>query len=154
MQLRTRQFGEITIEPSKQIIFPEGLPGFETLRQFILLEDEEEGSLFSYLQSVEQGEVSFILMNPYQIMPEYNPIIKEAYFEKLGGGTSEEFALLSMVTIPQQVAHTTLNLQAPLLFHIEKRRGIQVILEKSPYKTKHLMLELMKKVVRADVSLN
>ena len=51
MKLQTR-FGEMEVDPNKIIEFKEGIPGFEALRKFILIEDAE--SKFCYLQSVEE----------------------------------------------------------------------------------------------------
>lgn len=140
MKLQTRQFGEIEINEEKEILFPEGLPGFERLKRFIMIEDADENSLFSYLQSTEDGNISFIMLDPYHLKADYRPTIQETYFEKLDGGADEDFTLRAIVNIPACVQQATVNLQAPLLFQTEKRKGIQVILEGEQYPIKYRLL--------------
>ena len=53
MKLKTRFFGEIEIDEKKVIDFEEGLPGFENLRKFLFMTDENEDAPFCWLQSIE-----------------------------------------------------------------------------------------------------
>lgn len=141
MLLKTTQFGEIEIDKTKKILFKEGIPGFEMLKEYILLEDEDIQSPFKYLQSTDQGDVCFVLFNPYTLKTDYKPTIKEKYFAKLGGGKDEDFFVLVMVTIGKTLVETTVNLMAPLLIHQETRLGLQVITEDDTYTTKHPILD-------------
>lgn len=143
MVLNTRQFGEIDFDEKKQIVFQEGIPGFELLKKFIVIEDKDENSPFSYLQSTEDGDVAFVVTDPYCLKEKYEPQIQEIYFEKLGGGEDADFVLLAIITIPKSIKDSTINLKAPLLIQLEKREGIQVILEDKRYQTKHRLMELM-----------
>lgn len=118
----------------KIINFPEGIPGFEYLKQFILLEQEE--SSFCQLQSIEQESIAFVVVNPYQLDTQYAPHIHESYFERLGGGKTEDFVLYSIVTLGETLDKTTVNLKAPLLIQVEKRIGLQVFVEDNKYKMK------------------
>ena len=43
MQIKTKVFGEITIDDDKIIDFPNGIVGFPDLVQFTLIHDEEKG---------------------------------------------------------------------------------------------------------------
>lgn len=123
------------------ITFKEGIPGFEELTQFIMLEDED--GVFCYLQAMEDEHVVFPIINPYLLKKDYAPNINESYFEKLGGGKSEEFTLFAIATIKDNIQESTLNLQGPLLIHIEKRIGIQAIVEDKVYQTRHKIADLM-----------
>lgn len=142
MKLQTRNFGEIEIDESKKIVFKEGIPGLESLKEFILIEDHE--SNFCYLQSLEQGEIAFTIIDPVFIKKDYAPCINESYFDKLGGGASEEFAIYNIITVRNPIEETTINLQAPLLIHTAKRLGIQTIVEDKNDKIRHNLMELMK----------
>lgn len=140
MKLQTR-FGEIEIELDKAIEFKEGIPGFEHLRKFILIEDAE--SKLCYLQSVEEGAITFTIINPEWIKSDYAPCIGESYFEKLGGGKTEEFALYNIVAVREPIEETTVNLQAPLLIHTNRRLGVQAIVEGKQYQVRHKLIELI-----------
>lgn len=141
MKLQTRNFGEIEIDENKKIVFKEGLPGLEALREFILIEDNE--SSFCYLQSIEKGEIAFTIIDPLVIKSDYAPYIKECYFEKLGGGQTQEFTMYSIVTLRNPIEETTVNLQAPLLIHTDKRIGVQAIVEDKNYKVRHKLAQLI-----------
>ena len=103
---------ESNITETKVIEFPEGLPGFENLTKFIILE-EPEAKEFMHLQSVEEKDVSFLITDPYRFKTDYAPIINEAYFEKLGGGADDEFVLYTIACIRENVKDSTLNLAGP-----------------------------------------
>lgn len=142
MKIKTRYFGEIEVSGEKYIHFKEGIPGFEELKQFVILEGEENTNLY-YLQSVEDGDICFPIMNPYDLVPDYAPEISETYFEQLGGGQTDEYTLYNIITIRDTLEDSTMNLQGPLLIHLERRVGIQVVVEGQTYKTRHSILGLI-----------
>jgi flagellar assembly factor FliW len=64
MQIKTAFFGELNISANDIIHFPEGLPAFETEKQFILI-PLEENSPFFYLQSVKRADLCLLLADPF-----------------------------------------------------------------------------------------
>ncbi len=141
MKTNTKQFGDIEIQEDKIITFKEGIPGFEDLKRFILM--EEKDSIFHALQSIEDEEICFIITDPYYFKKDYAPTIRESYFNKLGRGDNDAFSLYAIVTLKDQVENSTLNLAGPLLIHIENRQGVQVIIEDAGYTTKHKIVDLI-----------
>lgn len=141
MKLETRQFGEIEVDEATLITFPEGIPGFEDLKQYTML--EEGDGVFYYLQSIEDGNIAFPIINPYLIKSDYAPSISEHYFQKLGGGESSEFALFLITTLREDVMASTVNLQAPLLIHTDRKKGVQAIVEGEIYHSKHKVVDLL-----------
>jgi len=144
MQLNTFHFGKITYDIEKEILFTEGVPGFEELKRYIMIEDEDVESPFCYLQSVEDGDISFIMMNPYDVKADYAPSIPKKCFEKLGN-EADEHIILSIVAIPQDIQSATINLQAPLLINLNTRKGMQVILEDTAYQTRHKLMAMLQR---------
>ncbi|PHV69832.1 flagellar assembly protein FliW [Sporanaerobium hydrogeniformans] len=142
MLLKTKSFGDIEIGEEKFITFKEGIPGFEELKQFIIIEEEEE-SPFCYLQSIEDEAICFILTNPYLFKPDYEPAIAKHYFQQLGGGDLKNFSVFAMVSVKGEIETATLNLMAPLVIQQETRFGMQVILDGQDYTTKHAVLDLL-----------
>lgn len=142
MKVYTKGFGDIEVQEEKIIIFKEGMPGFELLKKFILIEQLE--SVFNYLQSIEDTDICFVIIDPYYFKKDYAPIIKESYFEKLGGGDNEGFSLYSIITLKDNIENSTINLAAPLLIHVDKKQGIQIIVEDGAYSTKHKIIDLLK----------
>lgn len=130
------------ISDNQVITFKEGIPGFEELTQFILVETED--GVFLHLQSIQDKNIAFPILDPYLIKKDYAPNINESYFEKLGGGKTEEFTLFTIATIRANIEESTLNLQAPLLIHVDRRIGVQAIVEDKIYKTRHKISDLIR----------
>lgn len=141
MKLKTRNFGEIVFDETREIIFEKGIPGFRELQEYIMIEDESEESVFSYLQSIQDGNISFIITNPYYFDKNYAANIKEEYLQQLGE-TNKEYSIFSIVTILDKFETATINLVAPLVIHNETKKGIQVILEGTAYTTRHKLVDL------------
>ncbi len=143
MIINTRLFGTVDVVEDKIITFKEGLPGFEDLKKYILVEDIGADSSFKHLQSIEDGDICFVIADPYQFCKDYAPIISEDYFEKLGGGADEDFVLYVTVCLKNPIEETTLNLAGPFVIHTDNRLGIQVITEEKMYTTKHKLVDLV-----------
>nr|WP_320113732.1 flagellar assembly protein FliW [uncultured Desulfuromonas sp.] len=125
------RFGEIEYDPASVLTFPEGMIGFESLHEFVVMPNEKDGPLF-WIQSVEDPEVALVLTDPTNFFLDYKVVPEAHECEKLG--IEEEGACFSLVvvTVPED-KKITLNLAAPILFAPETNRAIQVILEKSGY---------------------
>jgi len=143
MKLQTKNFGMIEYNEDKKIIFDNGIPGFEALKEYIIIEDEDVESPFVYLQSVEDGGISFVLVNPYLFKEDYSANIKEEYVEQLGGGSIESFSIFCIITLLESFETATINLLAPIIIQEDKRRAMQVVLEKTNYTTRHSIVELL-----------
>lgn len=141
MKLVTKEFGEIEVLPEKIITFEEGLPGFEMLHRFILINSEE--GIFNYLQSIDDADIRFVITDPYQFSESYAPVINESYFEKLGGGDDEEFAVFSVVCLRDPIEESTINLAGPILIQLEYMKGIQVITEDKKYSARYKLINLV-----------
>ncbi len=136
-QMKTIQsrFGEIEYHPDNLLHFPEGLIGFENLRDFIVMPNEKEGPLF-WIQSVDDPQIAFVMTDPSNFFPEYKVVATPTERTKLGIAAEDEVYCLSVVTVPPD-RKITLNLMAPVLYAASSNRALQTILEKSPYSTRH-----------------
>ncbi|CCQ96424.1 Flagellar assembly factor FliW [[Clostridium] ultunense Esp] len=118
------------------IRFERGLPGFADEREFLLLE-EGEGTPFLTLQSVAHPEIRFIVVSPYLIYRDYEVNLSDEVTDRLGIEQEEDVVILSIVTVRGELREATLNLVAPVVINSRTRRGEQVILEGTPYTTRH-----------------
>lgn len=132
------------------ITFREGIPGFEEHTQFMIL--EEGDGVFYYLQAVNAPQIILPIINPYLIKPDYRPSIPEKYFQKLGGGTTDDYIMYTVVTLRETVEESTINLQAPILIHVGHLVGIQVIVEDTQYTARHKIVELVNEGGMKDAS--
>ena len=121
----TSQFGELEIEPKYIFHFEEGLLGFEDLREFVLITDEETIP-FKWLISIEYPDIGFPLLNPWLIDNGYSP---NKNFNP------DKEAVLVVITLGTDKGLMTANMKAPIILDIEKQIGKQVILPTDKYST-------------------
>lgn len=139
MQIETKYFGQITIEPNNFIQFDSGLPGFLEEKQFILLPMEE--TPFWILQSVQTSQIAFVLSDPFVHFPKYEFKLTDEVQEKLQIKQEKEVAVFVILTVADPFANTTANLKAPVIINERTKQAKQIILTEQNYQTKHLLLQ-------------
>ena len=70
MQIESTRFGTIEVREEQVIHFPHGIPGFLNEKAFVHL-PYEEGSPFSFLQSTTDPNLSFLLVDPFVFIKDY-----------------------------------------------------------------------------------
>ena len=105
----THQFGKITINKENIFVLPNGLLGFEELKQFILISDEETEP-FKWLISVEDPNIGFPIISPFYIDFDYN----------IGKDIDLEYnALFVVVTLQDENKNISANLKAPIILNLQ-----------------------------------
>ena len=112
-------------QPDK-ILFPQGLPGFEDLRNFVISSVAE--TPFYYLESLEDASICFLLLNPFELSKSYEFEIPSTVQELLQIENQNDVAAFTIVNTNQGLDKATVNLQAPVIINIATRRGLQVVL--------------------------
>ena len=129
VEIASRLFGPLTISTDQIITFSDGLPGFAGERRFVLLPAAPEG--YFWLQSVEQGSLAFLLLDPFVTFPGYTVELSDVDAE---GGPM----VLAIATLPRASGESwTANLQAPVVLDLERRQGRQCILPEAGYGPRH-----------------
>lgn len=126
------RFGNLAVTEDKVIYFVQGIPGFDRLRRFILLDHDEEG-VFKWLQSVDDPLVAFLLTNPNAYKPEYTVPLKRSEIEGLGVNKTDAVVTLVMVCVSQGDNSVSLNLKGPVVFNSENMRAIQCVIDRDDY---------------------
>ena len=142
MNVATKAYGLIEVDERQKIIFPRGLFGFEALKDYILLDAERQP--FYWLQSIDEEQVAFILVNPFLFRPDYEVNISNEELAEIGIHSPEKALILSIVTIPPDSSPMTANLQGPLIINRDTRTGKQAVLSDTRWKTKHDIMEELK----------
>jgi len=141
LKVATKAYGLIDVDERQKIIFPQGLFGFEKLKDYLLLDAERQP--FYWLQSMDAEDVAFVLVNPFLFRPDYEVNISNEELDGIGVNSPEKALIFSIVTIPQDGSPMTANLQGPLIINRDTRMGKQAILSDDRWKTKHdIMAEL------------
>ena len=127
------------------IRFKKGIPGLEGLKNFKIL-DLEDNEQFKILQSMEEENVSFVVANPFEIYKEYVIDLNDEIIKELEIKNSEDVLVLSIITLGETLEKSTLNLKAPLIMNIKNNLGRQLILQSEKYETKHPLMRSEKYV--------
>lgn len=124
------------------IRFPFGMPGFPELRRCELIYDKEELP-FLWLQATEGCDFSFIVVEPWGLIPNYQMEMASEDAAFLGVENPDELFLLNIVTVPSAVPRKiTVNLVAPLAVNLHTGIGRQVILKNHrQLSTRHVLLD-------------
>ncbi|MCF6096387.1 flagellar assembly protein FliW [Thermovorax subterraneus] len=144
MKIKTKFFGEIEVVEEKIINFPDGIIGFEDLKRFVLI-DHPGCDAIKWLQSVDEEGFALPVVEPVGFFPDYAPVLCESDLRKLKLGSVEDAVVLTVLTVPQEVEKTTVNLKGPIVLNPLERLGAQLIAENSEYMIKHPVAIFSKK---------
>ena len=135
MKVITKAYGPIEVDEHQRITFPMGLFGFETLKEYVLMDAEKQP--FYWLQSMDLEEVAFVLINPFLFRPDYEMDVDNEELLSIGINDPGKALIFSIVTIPADGSPLTANLQGPLIINRQSKLGMQAVLTDSRWKTKH-----------------
>lgn len=141
MKVKTRDFGEIEVPEENIIFFQEGIPGFDEEKEFIIILSEDEDNPFHHLQSTKNPNLSFIVINPFEVFNDYDIVIPQTAIDKLKIEKTEDLLVFSIVVVPEDISKMTTNLLGPIIINHKEKLGKQVILEDSRYSTKHYIFK-------------
>ncbi|MDZ7378756.1 MAG: flagellar assembly protein FliW [candidate division KSB1 bacterium] len=137
--MNTAVLGEIELDEEAVLTFPEGLPGFEHYTRFVILGDERFFP-FQWLQSVEDANLAFPIIEPHFVCRDYCPRLSKKVMESLQLESPEEAQLFAITTIGSSPREVTANLKAPLVVNPKARLAKQYILEGTSYSLRHPVL--------------
>jgi flagellar assembly factor FliW len=113
MKIKNEQFGEIDFEQDSIIKFEEGLLGFEELKEFLLISEEE--GLFFWLTSISEPEIVFPLFSINHLQEKFE--------------TVDEFEPFGIVKLDKDPSSVTINLKAPVFINQTEKNGYQKLID-------------------------
>jgi len=142
MLLNTKNFGEVEIKDDDIIFFEYGVPGFENMTKFVLLgKTDSEDDPFFWLQSAQNPNLAFVIMDPRDLVPDYEAEIDTFTANMLKITDPNDALIYCIVTVPQDIQKISINLKAPVIINAKENRGCQVVQENDKYKFKHIITE-------------
>lgn len=148
MQIQTSRFGLIQITQEDIIRFPEGILGFNSLRQFVLLDDPND-EIFAWLQSCEEPGIAFPILEPELFTINYEVNLTKHDLEVLGLKSQKGTRYFSIITIPEDPTLMTANLKAPVVVNIAERVARQCVLQDNSLAIKEpIFTKLQQRVVQ------
>ncbi|MBB6453626.1 flagellar assembly factor FliW [Salirhabdus euzebyi] len=136
MKINTLYFGEVEVKEEELLTFEKGIPGFNKEKNFVLL-DIPENPTFQVMQSIETEELAFVVTNPYLFYNNYEFDLDQTTIELLEVEKPEDVLVKTIVTMQSPFESSTLNLQAPVVCNIKNKKAKQLVLNNSPYMTRH-----------------
>ncbi len=107
MKFISKIHGEIEYEENNIITFNKGLPGFNELRKFILI-NLEEYYPFKLLLSLEDDEIALIVTSPYEFFKDYEVKLSEETIKNLKIDSPQQVNIITTITINSDVKKSLL----------------------------------------------
>ncbi len=136
MVIESTRFGSLEVDEQDIISFPQGLPGFREEKAFAFLPYGPE-SPFAFLQSVNQPELTFFIVEPFHFFADYEFELDDDLAREIGLVADCPFQVFCIVTVPDKLEEMTANLLAPLVINWRQRSAVQAVLDKKDYTTRH-----------------
>ncbi|MBC7325703.1 MAG: flagellar assembly protein FliW, partial [Moorella sp. (in: Bacteria)] len=96
-----------------------------------------ENSPFYFLQSLQDENVGFILINPFAFFPGYEFDLPDEEAEALGIAAPGEAAVFCIVNASRGLKNATVNLLAPVVMNTATGTARQVVLVDERYGIRH-----------------
>jgi flagellar assembly factor FliW len=131
------------IDEKQLIRFPKGLLGFERFTSFALLDAEQ--APFFHLQSTDDRNLSFVLIDPFVFRPDYQIDLDDVTLSQIGLSDPKDALVFAIVTIPPGGEPVTANLMGPVIVNKRSRIAMQAVLSDPRWMTKHDIVAEMRK---------
>jgi flagellar assembly factor FliW len=128
MKIVTSRFGEIEFKDEVMLTFTSGILGFPNATRYVVL-DHDRDVPFKWLQSVDDGGLAFVIMDPGFFKPDYRVTVEPDELAELGVAKEDEVIVFVILTIPSSdPRRITANLQGPVVVNRRTRLAKQLIL--------------------------
>lgn len=142
MVIGTKFFGEMEIKDKDIIYFHDGMLGLEDLKRYVIIDADDLGKL-KCMQSVDEKDIAFIIINPWDIFKDYEVDIDDVELQYFKDKDIKSMFIYTVLTIKDKTV--TSNLLGPVVINTSTHLGKQIVLYKSSYTTKHIVTQMLKR---------
>lgn len=136
MKVKSTRFGEMEVDPNNIIAFPKGLPGFEKCTRFQLFHEEKDQPMVFWLQSLDDPEVAFTVVDPTAFGLNYQMTLSDEETQLLDAKTAADIAVMMVLYNPlveeggklKQTSGVSANINGPILLNVNSKRGLQKVI--------------------------
>ena len=144
------------VDESDIIHFPYGVFGFEDMKRFVVInfdagnavgdgtddggesdESAEGGDGLLCLQSLDDAELAFVILNPFIADAAYEPKLADSDMSELRIGDATPVSFYAITVVHENLTESTVNLKCPIVINCESRTAKQVILDSDRYSLRH-----------------
>ena len=126
MLIHTTRFGEIDVDPGRVLHFPRGIPGFEHVKKYLLIEYKD--GKYNWLQAMDDPDLAFMVCDPSLFAISYN--VPEPVLTFLGVTGEKDLAILLIIRVDRAEKKVIPHVQGPLVFNTRNRKGMQWVLDR------------------------
>jgi flagellar assembly factor FliW len=119
------KFVTTDVNPRDIVRFADGLPGYETVHEFVLLDVPGQAPL-KVLHAVNGGEPSFLVIDPKAVLSTYRCELGAPDRLRLGAADDSGLVWLAIVMVGGN-GDVSINLRAPIVINPARMTGRQVM---------------------------
>ncbi|MCL4322260.1 MAG: flagellar assembly protein FliW [Deltaproteobacteria bacterium] len=124
----------LAVEKSKIIEFVKPILGFDTFKNFCILNiDKEKNVPFFILQSIENEKLCFIITDPNLFFKDYSVQITDEEKNLLSLDNKADAIIFVIATLSSDFSSSTVNLKGPIVINIKNNRALQTVLNNDIY---------------------
>ncbi|WP_352400302.1 flagellar assembly protein FliW [Anaerotignum sp.] len=145
MELVTKYFSNMEYDDNDVLLFKTGIFGFEKYKKFILIRFDNSTNSFICLQSIDDADIAFVMINPSNLIPDYEITLEDADVQDLDLQDIQKLAVYNICVLRDDVPKSTVNLRCPVIVNTDNGLAKQIILENSDYPFKYPFQKLINK---------
>lgn len=135
MKIETKYFGEIEVDENLLIKFEEGIPGFEYLKEFALIDIENKS--YKCIQSIKEKNICLLAIYPWDYFKDYEIKLSDSEIEYLEIEDEKQVLVFNVITAREK--NITANLVAPIVINIKNKKAKQIILPNTKYSLREVI---------------
>lgn len=120
------------------IAFPDGIPGFEACRRFVLLASEVLTPL-QRIDSIDGPPASFLCIDPSRVVPGYAAGPAPGDLQRLEATENTPLLWLALVAVETD-GTVVANLRAPIAINPDRMIGRQILPNDTTYAIRHVVM--------------
>ncbi len=142
-KIKSRFLGEVEVDENKVLDLGGSIIGFENYNYFYLLDNNTDpNSLFKILQSAENEDLYWIVLDPFMLFADYDLEVHDEDIIPLSIEDKKDVAALVIITVINgDYQNMTANLLAPIIINFKNNKAKQCIVKSDKYCTKHRLFK-------------
>lgn len=128
MIIETTRFGQVTVDDDSLISLPRGIIGCEDAAEFCILREHPD-SVFCWLQSTDRPDLSMMVVDPWEVAPDYHIELSCVEADYLNAHKSEDILALVIADATQDGNEVIINFSCPIIINSKSMTGLQVVLD-------------------------
>lgn len=126
MRIETARFGTLEVNERELFLFPQGLIGMETLRQWALVADPVNPAVV-WLQSASRSDRAIPMVSPRNFVEGFRVRVHRRALAPVQLRSGDRTYVLT--TVAEDHGAMVTNLRAPIVLNLHRHLGCQVITE-------------------------